>query len=172
MKNTLAAALVLLSACVSPADPPRMTKDPTNGPTGVVTELYDLVTFGPGTTPDWDAVRSLFCEEAVVVLRTGRDRMSVFSLEGFVNDFVQFIEQAKVEETGFTERILDMRETTYGDIAQVLVRFDSHIPGSGRAPNEGIDSFELIRSEGRWRIVSIVNERPTADNPIPDDLFR
>ena len=55
------------------------------------------MTFEAGTTPDWAAVRSLFIEEAVVVLRTGREQMSVFSLDGFVNDFVQFIEQADVE---------------------------------------------------------------------------
>ena len=145
--------------------------DPAS-PTAVVAQLYDLVTFGPGTTPDWDEVRSLFVEEAVVVLRTGRDEMTVFTLEGFVNDFVQFIEQAQVEKTGFTERILDLQELAYGDIAHVLVRFDSHIPGSGTPPGEGVDSFELIRRDGRWKIVSITNERPTADNPIPAGLFR
>jgi hypothetical protein len=116
-------------------------------------------------------VRSLFVEEAVVVLRTGREQMSVFSLDGFVDDFVKFIEQAGVEETGFTERILGMKSFTYGDIAHVLVLFDSHIPGSGRPPREGVDSFELIRRGGCWKIVAITNERPTADNPIPSSLF-
>ena len=130
------------------------------------------MTFDAGTTPDWTAVRSLFLEEAVVVLRTGREQMTVFSLDGFVDDFVQFIEQADVEKTGFTERILDMRVTTYGDFAQVLVRFDSHIPGSGREPREGLDSFELIRRDGHWRIVSITNERPRGGEPIPESLFR
>lgn len=52
------------------------------------------------------------------------------------------------------------------------MRFDSHITGSERPPREGIDSFELIRTGGTWKIVSIVNERPTAGNPIPTDLFR
>ncbi len=161
----------MLASCMSTAEPPDVPTDP-NTPSAVVTRLYDLVTFGPGTTPDWDEVRALFVEEAVIVLRTGRDEMSVFSLEGFVDDFVRFIEQAGVRETGFTERVLDLREITYGDIAHVLVRFDSHVPGSGRDPQEGIDSFELIRRDGRWQIVSIVNERPTADRPIPDELFR
>ena len=164
-------AVLMLASCASTSEHLEATMESSSAK-GVVTELYDLVTFGPGTTPDWDEVRALFVEEAVVVLRTGRDEMTVFSLEGFVDDFVQFIEQAGVRETGFTERILDLQETTYGDIAHVLVRFDSHIPGSGRDPREGVDSFELIRHDGRWRIVSIVNERPTADHPIPGDLFR
>ena len=171
MRSALAPVVLTLASCASAAYREQAAQEPMSTPTGVVTELYDLVTFGAGTTPDWDEVRSLFIEEAVVVLRTGREQMSVFSLEGFVDDFVQFIEQAGVEETGFTERILDIQEFSYGDIAHVLVLFDSHIPGSGRVPHEGIDSFELIRREGRWWIVSIINERPTGDNPIPEDLF-
>jgi len=168
----LLVALLLVVACASPAGPERAGQGPAGGPARTVTELYDLVTFSPGTTPDWDRVRALFVEEAVVVLRTGREEMSVFSLEGFVQDFVQFIEQANVEATGFTERILELRVNRFGDWAQVLVRFESWIPDSGRAPSEGLDSFELIRRADGWRIVSILNERPSADRPIPADLFR
>ena len=163
-------APLLLASCSSLADL-RAPQDSPDEPDEVVTELYDLVTFEAGTTPDWDAVRSLFLEEAVIVLRTGPEQLDVFSLEGFVDDFVRFIEQAGVEETGFTERILRMRTTRYGDFAQVLVLFDSHVPGSSRPPHPGIDSFELVRREGRWRIVSIVNERPRPGRPIPADLF-
>jgi hypothetical protein len=137
----------------------------------VVERLYDLVTTEAGETPDWDAVRALFVEEAVVVLRTSREALTVFSLEGFVGDFVAFIEQAGIEETGFTERVLGTRAFVYGDIAHVLVLFDSHVPGSGRPPGQGIDSFELVRLDGEWRIVSITNERPTPENPIPAGLF-
>lgn len=170
MKNTIVTLPLLLAAASIDGSAPT-APDPMSGAAEVVRELYDLVTFGPGATPDWDAVRALFVEDAVIVLRAGREEMSVFSLEGFVQDFVRFIEQYDVEETGFTERVLDLRGFAYRDIAHVLVRFDSAIPGSGREPGEGVDSFELVRLEGRWRIVSIVNERPTADEPIPAALF-
>ncbi len=153
---------------------PAWSAPQENGPQtarGVVEELYDLVTFDIGTTPDWDRVRSLFADESVVVLRTGRDAMTVFSLDGFVNDFVQFIEQREVEKTGFTERILKMKSTEYGDIAHILVLFDSHINGSENRPRQGIDSFQLIREAGRWKIISITNDRPSPGNPIPMSLF-
>ncbi len=166
----IAPLALLCAACMSTSDQPPAAPGPVDGPTAVVVELYDLVTFDAGTTPDWNAVRALFVEEAVIVLRTGQE-MSVFSLEGFVSDFVQFIEQAGVEKTGFTERILGMREVAYGDIAQVLVHFDSQIPGAVPLPREGIDSFELIRRGGDWKIVSITNERPNAERPIPVELF-
>ena len=171
MKNTLLLVALMLASCMSTDSPSRPTESSKSSPTGMVAELYDLVTFDAGTTPDWNAVRALFVEEAIIVLRTGRNEMSIFSLDDFVNDFVQFIEQAGVEATGFTERVLDMKEFSYGDIAHVLVLFDSHISGSDRAPREGIDSFELIRRDGDWRIVSIINERPTSERPIPGDQF-
>ena len=140
-------------------------------PEGLIEEIYDLVSFPAGTTPDWDVVRNLFIPEAVVVLRTSRDGSTVFSVDGFVQDFVTFIEQANVEQTGFTERILDMRTFVWGDIAHVLVLFDSDIPGDGRDPRAGVDSFQLIKRDGRWRIASITNERPSADRPLPE-VFR
>jgi len=137
----------------------------------IVEEFYDRVTFDAGTTPDWCKVRALFADEAIVVLRTGRDTMTTFTLDGFVDDFVNFIEQSDVESAGFTERILKVKSVTYGDIAHVLVLFDSHINGSERTPRQGIDSFQLIREAGRWKIISITNDRPSPGNPIPMALF-
>ena len=35
----------------------------------VVTEIYNLVSFKAGETPDWDKVKSLFIDEAVIVFK-------------------------------------------------------------------------------------------------------
>lgn len=162
MRPAFALALLTLASCAAPAEEVRVPAVPSSGATDVVTELYDLVTFGPGVTPDWDAVRALFLEQAVIVLRTGREQMTVFSVDEFVQDFVQFSGRDDVVELGFTERIVALRETVFGDMATVLVRFESEIPGSGREARPGFDSFELIRQGGSWRIVAIVNERVRA----------
>jgi len=149
---------------------PALAQADLETPEGLIEEIYRLVTFPAGTTPDWDAVRSLFIPEALVVLRTSREGSTVFSVDGFVQDFVTFIEQADVEQTGFTERILDLQTFEWGDIAHALVLFDSDIPGDGREPRAGVDSFQLIKQDGRWWIASITNERPSADRPLPELL--
>ena len=59
-------------------------------PEDVIRELYDLVTIEKGSRGDWDSVRALFIDEAVIVLRTSRTGTSVFSLDGFVDDFIRF----------------------------------------------------------------------------------
>jgi hypothetical protein len=136
----------------------------------VVRELYDLVTFPAETTPDWDQLRALFLPEAVVVLRTSREETSVFSLEGFVQDWLRFIEDSNVKETGFAERIIRTHSVEFGDIAHVWVLYEAEIPGWERPPQAGVDSFQLVRREGSWRIASITNEIPTPERPIPEVL--
>lgn len=136
----------------------------------VVDELYALVTFDPGTTPDWDRVRALFIDEAVIVLRTSRTETSVFSVDGFVGDFVSFIDRVNAKETGFVERIIRTKSLVFGDIAHILVLYEAQIPGSERGPQQGVDSFQLVRKNGRWRIASVVNDIPTPDRPIPEEL--
>ena len=137
---------------------------------GVVRELYDLVTFPAGTTPDWDRARALFLPQAVVVLRTSRTETAVFSMEGWVQDFVSFIESRNVASTGFEERIVRTNAVEFGDIAHVWVLYEAQIPGSGRPPQPGVDAVHLVRREGKWLIASIVNEIPTPERPIPEVL--
>jgi hypothetical protein len=136
-----------------------------------VRDLYARVTVEPGTLPDWDAVRELFLPEAVIVLRTSRDATTVFSLEGFVEDFVSFIERAGVERTGFTERVVRLRMREFGDMASALVLYEAQIPGSGRPPQPGVDAFLLSRRDGVWKIASVVNEVPMPGRPLPPDLL-
>ena len=139
-------------------------------PEDVVAGIYDMVSFEAGDTPDWDEVRSMFIPEAIVVLRTSREATTVFSLEGFVGDFVNFVENLPAGDSGFTEKVVRMESMVFGDMAQVLVLYEAQITGSPRGPQQGVDNFSLIKKDGRWLIVSITNEIPTADRPIPEVL--
>lgn len=159
----------LFTALAAPAQQLIVTAH-AQTPDQVVRELYELVTFPAGATPDWDKVRSLFLDEAVIVLRTSRETTAVFSVDGFVADFVSFIERAKVKETGFTEKILRMKPMVFGDMAQFLVLYEASIPGRDFPPQQGVDNFTLIKKDGQWKIVSITNEIPTAERPLPEVL--
>jgi hypothetical protein len=140
-------------------------------PEGVVNELYKLVTFESGHTPDWNQVKSLFIDQAVIVLRTSRENTTIFSVQGFVDDFVNFIEKYNAEQTGFKEEIKRMNSKFFGDTAHIFVLYEASIPGLKSPPQQGVDSFLLIKKEGRWWIVAITNEIPKPDMPVPPDLF-
>ena len=168
----LVAPLLISCSVVAWSEPqePPPGKKPFPTAEGLVAELYESVTFEAGSTPDWDHVRSMFIDEAVIVLRTSRQSTTVFSVEGFVADFVKFIERADAGRTGFSERIIRTRPMVFGDMAHVLVLYEASVPGSLRPPQQGVDSFSLIRKQGRWWIAAVTNEIPTPDRPVPLEL--
>ena len=106
----------------------------------------------------------------MVFLRTSRTASTVFTLEGFVADFVAFNTLPAVVQNGFTETIVRLRPTEFRDIAHVLVLYEASIPGSPRPPQQGVDSFQLIRKDGRWWIVSVANDIVTPETPVPTEL--
>ncbi len=144
--------------------------DVLESPERLVESIYEMVSFAGGSAPDWDEVRSMFIPEAVVVLRTSREAMTVFSVEGFIDDFVNFVENTPAGASGFTEKVIRMKSMVFGDLAHVLVLYESHITGSPRPPRQGVDSFSLIKRDGRWWIAAITNELPTPERPLPEAL--
>jgi len=164
---------VLLASLLVPqwahAEDARTARVAGNADT-LVTALYDAVTFAPGSLPDWSYVRSLFLEDSRIVLRVSRDSTQVMTLGEFVDDFKRFIERARADTSGFRERVVRMKSMVMGNIAHVLVLYEASIPGSPRPPQQGVDSFHLVRQHSRWWIVSIVNEVVSRDRPVPSEL--
>lgn len=137
---------------------------------GVVNEIYRIVSAEAGKLPDWENVRSLFVENAVVVLRVTRDSTAVLSLQGFIDDFINFYDKSAAKHNGFTERIVRMKPMVFGNIAHILVLYEAHIPGTPRPPQQGVDSWELVKRGGRWWIVAITNDIVSKDRPVPKEL--
>lgn len=143
---------------------------PYDTPEALVRHIYGLVTFPAGPLPDWDSVRATFIPEAVIVLRTSRTASTVMSVDDFIADWLRFVDEYDIEQTGFTEEILNLVPLEFGDIAHVLVLYAASIPGRGRPPQQGVDSFHLIKRDGRWWIAGILNEIPTPERPVPEVL--
>ncbi len=174
MKRWKAVCTTLVLTAVSAASflhaQARSESDPLVTPEGLVAAIYDMVSFEGGSVPDWDKVRSLFIPEAVVVLRTSREATTIFSVEGFIDDFINFVENTPAGANGFTEKVVRMKSMVFGDMAHVLVLYESHITGSPRPPRQGVDSFSLIKKDGRWWIAAVTNELPTPERPLPEAL--
>jgi hypothetical protein len=143
-----------------------------------VAGVYGLVSAKGGSLPDWDKVRACFLREAVIVLRTSRTATTAFSLDGFIKDFVGFYERPfkrgnvtlVPKDSGFTETVLAVKTWEYGDMAHVLVLYEAHMTGAPIAPQQGVDSWLLVRRDGRWLIAAATNEIVTPDRPIPPEL--
>lgn len=153
-------AVLVATLLAGQAAAPAFAQDPAPhaaaagaAPVGdVVAGLYTLVSATGGTMPDWDKVRALFLKEAVIVLRTSRTTLTPFSLEGFI------------------KKVVRMKVWEFGDMAHVLVLYEAMITGFPMAPQQGIDSWLLVRRDGRWLIAAATNELVTAARPIPPEL--
>jgi hypothetical protein len=166
-------SVILLCALAAPSsvDAQDSASAPPHGsPEALVRGLYSLVSFPAEVPPDWGKVRDTFLPQAVIVLRTSRDSTTVFDVEGFVNDFITFVEKSPAKQAGFEEKILNLKSLVLGDIARVTVLYQAHIPGTQRPPQKGVDVFLLNKRGGRWWIVSVVNEIPTPSRPVPEEL--
>jgi hypothetical protein len=140
---------------------------PAGSAEDVVRTLYKMVSFDAGKKVDWEQVKALFIPEAVIVLRASRTSMNVLNRNTFVDDFVRFIGDAKLEDQAFEETIVAIKTQETGDVARSTVHYAARIPSRDRPAQHGIDVFLLMKADGRWRIVSIVNEivRPGVDVP-------
>jgi len=177
--HTRVVTVLLLAAALAPAATPQAAPRPPSqaaqaSPAGsaedVVRALYRMVTFEAGKNVDWEQVKALFIPEAVIVLRASRTSMDVLNRNTFVDDFVRFIREAKLEDQAFEETIVAMKTVETGDVARSTVHYTARIPSRERPPQHGIDVFLLMKTDGRWRIVSIVNEIVRPGVEVPEEI--
>jgi hypothetical protein len=165
------AALVTATTCL-PASGAAAQEAPRlpGGAEDAVRALYRMVTFEAGKNVDWEQVKALFIPEAVIVLRASRTSMNVLNRNTFVDDFVRFIREAKLEDQAFEETIVAIKTQETGDVARSTVHYAARILSRDRPAQHGIDVFLLMKADGRWRIVSIVNEIVRPGVEVPEEI--
>ena len=164
---------VLLAVCaIQCAVPPLPASDEVfANPEAIVRGLYAAVSIEPGQKHDWDYVRSFFAPRAVLAVRKTPSTMEVISVDEFVKWFIDDVEKFRMGANGFEEAIERLKLTEFGDMAHCLVVYKARLKTPPDRPGQlGIDSFNLLKKEGRWWIVSIANEVVTGQRPLPEGL--
>jgi hypothetical protein len=119
---------------------------------------------------DWDRLRSLFLPGARLVL------VRWTSPEGGEEEVVRawdvdgFIEAARgfYEASAFHEHEIARRVERFGNIAHIFSTYESRIGPADREPvARGVNSVQLVRSEGRWWIAHLVWDIERPHNAIP-----
>jgi hypothetical protein len=138
-------------------------------PEALIRDIYVAVSAKNSESVDWQKVRSMFIDEAVVILRTSRDKSTQFTIGGFIQDFKDFYQYPEVKANGFAEKILRMKSMVYKDIAFIATVYSAEITGSQRPPTRGVDLWLLAKKDGLWKITSVVNEVIPAGEELPDE---
>ncbi len=134
----------------------------------IIKALYDVIS-GPAGERNWDRFRSLFYPGATMgaVLNTPQGRQyQKFTPEEYVKmnapHFMQY---------GFYEKEVGRRVNSFGNIAQVFSTYEYTLETPQTIKQRGINSIELIRSNDRWHILSLVWDEETTQNPISESFL-
>lgn len=161
------ASLLMLSACrTSPVEArdsgDRLAIERT------LDELYRAFCFDPHGEADWEAMAALFIDGAAFVAPfvEGQTPHAV-GADVFLADFKRYVASDAVRDSGLHERILHVRLDVFGQVAHAFVAFEGFAPGDGETRSRGLDSIQLLRDRGRWRVASFTTQYAAQDAPLP-----
>jgi hypothetical protein len=129
-----------------------------------VRACYDVIS-GPAGTRDWVRFRSLFADGArLIPVRTTPEGSSPVVMTP-----AEYEKRAgaNFEKAPFYESEVAHRVETFGNVAHVFSTYESR-----RAPGEkpfarGINSFQLVKTESGWKIMTILWDTEREGNPLP-----
>jgi hypothetical protein len=127
--------------------------------------VYEVISGPPGQKRDFDKMRSLFAPGATLKA-IGPNGLRGGSLEDYISR-----NSAILEKEGFTERELGRRVELWGGLATAWSAYDGRT-ASGSFHERGINSFQLVKIDGKWLVASILWQEETPDDPLPKDLVR
>jgi hypothetical protein len=140
-------------------------------PERLVRGLYAAVSFDPGPGPNWEFVKTFFLPQAVLGVRMTPTSMAVLNVQEFVDWFIGDVEKFKMKERGFEETVVKLRLTVFGDMAHAFVVYKARLKTPATAPGQyGLDSWELMKKDGRWWIVGMTNDVVRRGRALPEEL--
>jgi hypothetical protein len=155
--------LSLLFAAALAASPPQASSADLAGIDQAIQGVYDVISGPPGQKRDWDKMRTFFAPGAT---------MKVIGPKGLhggsVEDYIAR-DRDILEKDGFFEHELGRRLEVWGGLATAWSSYDGHT-ADGSFHERGINSFELVKIDGKWLVASILWQEATPDVSLPDDL--
>ena len=127
--------------------------------------VYDVISGPPGQKRDFDKMRSLFVPGATLkAIRPKGVR------GGSLDDYITR-NAAILEKEGFTERELGRRVELWGNLATAWSSYDGRT-ANGSFHERGINSIQLVKTDGKWLVASILWQEETPENPLPSELTK
>jgi len=112
--------------------------------------------FGAMSKHDAEAARVLFLPEATLTVVKDDGTLSVIPKE-------KWLERMGTSKDAWLERMWDVRVHERGALAVVWGTYDFHL--NGKLSHCGIDSFNMVKSEGKWKIAGILFTSETSGCP-------
>ena len=112
---------------------------------------------------DWDRFRSLHHPNFQSVFIVGPGRQEFDTRSGSIQAFMKAIADRDIDQ-----RPVHIIKERYGDIAHVLVTFETRNASSGELVGRGVDSIQVLYDGTRWWILSVMSHPEREETPIPE----
>ena len=115
--------------------------------------FYEVISFEDGDAPDWQRMASLFSPQARITRLTpeGIDYMDLASFRAMAEELIEV-----GAFTSFHEHEIARRTDRYGGVWHVASAYETKSSPTALDPLErGVNSLQLIRVAGSWRILSL-----------------
>lgn len=145
--------------------PPAENTEPDAEITAVIDDLYTSINYDGEEGPDWELLRSCFLEgaEMIPVTDSSLTRMSV---DDFIDLYGGQIESGIIR----TAREYEIHQTgeQFAGIAQVFSTYETEVVTvEDTLGKRGINSIQLLKSDGEWKIASIIWFDENEEHKIP-----
>ncbi len=122
---------------------------------GILHALYAVLSGPAGKPRDWERYRSLFIEDArlMVVVAVAGEKPRVRQLT--VEDYIRRVEPIFAVED-FWERETSRQTETFGRVAHVLSAYKSLRDPNASPFERGANSLQLFYDDSRWWVVSVM----------------
>ena len=119
----------------------------------VVKDAYAAISFEPGSTPDFKAMKAIFMPEATLYNFRG-DSLKFYYIDEFITGFKSGIDDGKM--TAFNEVELGGETEFFGNIGHRISAYASYFDGAEEIGEKGVNSFQVLKVNGKWLINSII----------------
>jgi hypothetical protein len=133
----------------------------------VIAALYDMVSFEPGTRPDWSRQSEIFAPGARMV-RVNDEGVFEFDADSFRLNIESMIDSGVLPS--FWEGEIWRETHQFGEIAHVLSAYETRQTRDGAPINRGIKSIQLFERDGRWWISATIWQREGRTVLVPDKV--
>ena len=131
----------------------------------LIEALYASISFEKGTQPALEKLKELFLPNGWLINNNG-EVPEMYTIETFILSFRKQI--ANHSLASFDEREVDHHTDVFGDIAQRFSTYEArHAPQDQEPFSRGINSIQMIRTGGIWRVVSMIWNDEKPGHPLP-----
>ena len=136
-----------------------------SSPENLVLAVYDAIS-GPQGDRDWARIRSFYLEGAHLIptgmRANGEHGLHILTIEQWMVGARQLFEREDFYEVQIAHRM-----DRFGQIAQIFSTYECRREADGPAYMRGINSFQLLKKDGRWWVVNCFWDNESEGNPIP-----